>query len=464
MKEELSEYEIKRLERIKRNKAMLDSLFPDLSPKKQLQVKSKSSGEKKKERRRRNSAPYEKKPLLIRRNPARDARTSVSLCPEGAIISDPTEPGMLDDDYFDGVMGSKMKSGKLSKSLVLEEIVFDEEDDDDVTSYSESARQVAFHVSDKVYNKQLGTSCHQCRQKTLDLKTRCKNVNCRGVRGQFCGVCLLNRYGEDAVEAIEDKRWVCPPCRGCCNCSFCLPKRGKRPTGVLTPFIKARGFNNVKEYLASFDEDDMEDEDDVEFEQDEDKENIDPLSASNQTKIRITAHAPLAPRTAPLAPRTAPLYSVSTVSTVSEIRASTVSSVSTVSEIRASTERLDISSEEVSKMTPTVDREDCDGAVVTSDSSPGDIEAMIPLPNKKMVKQSPKHHNTVKRCLVVWETGRYTGGYQWLHPSKVTDLDYTKPQIGGIVQVKWGKSAKHSPATLMQVESLVKKIGMLSGA
>lgn len=25
------------------------------------------------------------------------------------------------------------------------------------------------------------------------------------MRGQFCGVCLLNRYGEDAVEAISDK-------------------------------------------------------------------------------------------------------------------------------------------------------------------------------------------------------------------------------------------------------------------
>ena len=50
----------------------LDSLFPDLSPKKQPKIKP--TGEKRKERRRRNSAPYEKRPLLIRRNPTRDAR------------------------------------------------------------------------------------------------------------------------------------------------------------------------------------------------------------------------------------------------------------------------------------------------------------------------------------------------------------------------------------------------------
>lgn len=36
------------------------------------------------------------------------------------------------------------------------EIVFDEdEEEDDITSYSEAARRVAFHVSDKVYNKHI---------------------------------------------------------------------------------------------------------------------------------------------------------------------------------------------------------------------------------------------------------------------------------------------------------------------
>ena len=29
-----------------------------------------------------------------------------------------------------------------------------------------------------------GTTCHQCRQKTIDLKTVCHNKNCCGTRGQ----------------------------------------------------------------------------------------------------------------------------------------------------------------------------------------------------------------------------------------------------------------------------------------
>ena len=29
-----------------------------------------------------------------------------------------------------------------------------------------------------------GTTCHQCRQKTIDQKTKCHNKNCAGVRGQ----------------------------------------------------------------------------------------------------------------------------------------------------------------------------------------------------------------------------------------------------------------------------------------
>jgi hypothetical protein len=42
------------------------------------------------------------------------------------------------------------------------------------------------------------------RQKTLDTKTMCRSGNCVGVRGQFCGPCLKNRYGESAEEALKD--------------------------------------------------------------------------------------------------------------------------------------------------------------------------------------------------------------------------------------------------------------------
>lgn len=52
------------------------------------------------------------------------------------------------------------------------------------------------NICKKLGNKKLsnnGTSCHQCQQKTMDQKTCCRNVNCVGTRGQFCGVCLKNR-------------------------------------------------------------------------------------------------------------------------------------------------------------------------------------------------------------------------------------------------------------------------------
>merc|ERR1712082_596273 len=43
-------------------------------------------------------------------------------------------------------------------------------------------------------SNKLGTTCHQCRQKTVDMKTICRSGECIGVRGQFCGRCLENRY------------------------------------------------------------------------------------------------------------------------------------------------------------------------------------------------------------------------------------------------------------------------------
>lgn len=49
-----------------------------------------------------------------------------------------------------------------------------------------------------------GSTCHQCRQKTIDTKTCCRSEACRGVQGQFCGPCLRNRYGEDVKKALLD--------------------------------------------------------------------------------------------------------------------------------------------------------------------------------------------------------------------------------------------------------------------
>jgi len=111
--------------------------------------------------------------------------------------------------------------------------------------------KVAERFGQKVYNQNIGTTCHQCRQKTVDTKTVCRSGNCQGVRGQFCGRCLEIRYGEDAKEALMDPNWKCPPCRGFCNCSICRNRNGKGATGILIQLAQAKGFDNVASYLVS---------------------------------------------------------------------------------------------------------------------------------------------------------------------------------------------------------------------
>ena len=65
-------------------------------------------------------------------------------------------------------------------------------------------KNVAQRSSGKTYCKIKGSSCHQCRQKTMDTKTVCRSGECIGVRGQFCGPCLRGRYGEDAATVLKD--------------------------------------------------------------------------------------------------------------------------------------------------------------------------------------------------------------------------------------------------------------------
>ncbi|XP_049824761.1 cell division cycle-associated protein 7-like [Aethina tumida] len=119
---------------------------------------------------------------------------------------------------------------------------------EDVTE--EMLANISTRVKDKTYSSD-GTSCHQCRQKTIDQKTCCRNPNCVGVQGQLCGVCIKNRYGEDAAVALLDPNWTCFVCRGICNCSFCRRKEGKVPTGILVPIAQRNGHSNVDSFLKS---------------------------------------------------------------------------------------------------------------------------------------------------------------------------------------------------------------------
>jgi len=116
---------------------------------------------------------------------------------------------------------------------------------------------VAVTVKDKMWSPE-GSTCHQCRQKTLDTKTICRAPTCTGIKGKFCGPCLRNRYGEGVKEALLNPNWVCPPCRGVCNCSFCRPKKGYLCTGVMVHEAKHFGYGSVRDYLESVEREDDE--------------------------------------------------------------------------------------------------------------------------------------------------------------------------------------------------------------
>ncbi|KAM1529397.1 hypothetical protein ACFX1Z_018611 [Malus domestica] len=99
----------------------------------------------------------------------------------------------------------------------------------------------------RIYDPVRGKTCHQCRQKTLGHHTQCNQ--CNRLQGQFCGDCLYMRYGEHVIEANQNPDWICPVCRGICNCSFCRTKKGWPPTGILYKKISQLGFKSVAHYL-----------------------------------------------------------------------------------------------------------------------------------------------------------------------------------------------------------------------
>ncbi|KAF6211113.1 hypothetical protein GE061_014227 [Apolygus lucorum] len=144
------------------------------------------------------------------------------------------------------------------------------------------------YTSQKVYS-QAGTTCHQCRQKTIDLKSRCYSPYCRGCRGMFCGYCLLQRYGEDVAVVLRDPTWKCPPCRKICNCSICRRSYGKEPTGQLFPSVTEKGYSNVLAYLSQIGDDKLE-ENDADDESDNNEENIPPAKKIKYSDELSTKH------------------------------------------------------------------------------------------------------------------------------------------------------------------------------
>ena len=117
-----------------------------------------------------------------------------------------------------------------------------------------------FSVGARVYDSELGVTCHWCRQKTVEAHVACTHPNCGGGRKapvNFCGMCLRNRHGEDVHEAAAGGAWTCPKCRGscgpgcdaCCNCGPCRKAKGLSPTHQIIGLARAAGFDNVHDYL-----------------------------------------------------------------------------------------------------------------------------------------------------------------------------------------------------------------------
>uniref|UniRef100_M4D5G8 Zinc-finger domain-containing protein n=2 Tax=Brassica campestris TaxID=3711 RepID=M4D5G8_BRACM len=100
----------------------------------------------------------------------------------------------------------------------------------------------------RIYDSVKGKTCHQCRQKTLGHRTQCSKCH-PSVTGQFCGDCLYMRYGEHVLETLENPDWICPGCRGICNCSLCRKRKGWLPTGNAYKKVRKLGYKSVAHYL-----------------------------------------------------------------------------------------------------------------------------------------------------------------------------------------------------------------------
>ncbi|NXH20321.1 CDA7L protein, partial [Bucco capensis] len=234
---------LKRAMNIKENKAMLAQLLAELNSIPELfPVKTPTSTPSKPKKIPRRT--FSEGQIARRMNPTRNARPPEKFALEKFTVSAAKFAEHLRSYRQQNLLKKRLmrkrrRSSKYSSHRPVEDIT--EEDLDNI----------AITVKDKIYDKVLGSTCHQCRQKTIDTKTICRNQGCGGVRGQFCGPCLRNRYGEDVKSALLDPAWICPPCRGVCNCSYCRRRDGRCATGMLIHLAKFYGYDNVKEYLES---------------------------------------------------------------------------------------------------------------------------------------------------------------------------------------------------------------------
>jgi len=251
LKGEMSAYEQIRADNIKEREAMLAALMADFTEYKQdIEIGPKPAGGPKPKKKKIDVNPSEcRRSTRVSKKPEdRDkfgSETWTTLSDGRTKLAE--EYSDYDSDDYEVYEAAKKKRSNFSKCIKdpNQGVLMPE----DITPTM--LNKVCDRFGEKVYNQTIGTSCHQCRQKTTDMKTVCRSGECVGVRGQFCGRCLLLRYGEDAREALMNPTWSCPPCRNFCNCSICRNRKGKGATGILIQLAQSKGFSNAADYLKA---------------------------------------------------------------------------------------------------------------------------------------------------------------------------------------------------------------------
>ena len=162
----------------------------------------------------------------------------------------------MTDEGGAGEGGREVKAAKAKKARRAKE----GGEEDEVGRKRRTTNPGVRVVSGRVYDSERGSTCHQCRQKTMDDKVQCTGEAAgagKGGRGgegrlctvRFCRTCLKNRYGEDVDAARQTGTWRCPVCRDVCNCSQHQKKRGLDPTGILALLARSAGASSVADLL-----------------------------------------------------------------------------------------------------------------------------------------------------------------------------------------------------------------------
>ncbi|XP_070566243.1 cell division cycle-associated 7-like protein isoform X2 [Ptychodera flava] len=220
------DYEKKREVNIKQNRAMLNELLAELKKIPGfLPVKGDSPKKLTKSKR---SFPYEM--VEKRRNPSRNARPNPVVSPPQTRSSSKRkreELGRENDPDF-SPKGKKffIKFGpSLFKSK--RKVKGDDDEDEEEWEFDEEKLDLPKRKQSRV---SVYKSADEITDADLDM--------------------VANTVADKEYDSVEN--WVCPPCRGVCNCSFCRKKSGRHATGILVHLARQSGYDNVMAYLNSF--------------------------------------------------------------------------------------------------------------------------------------------------------------------------------------------------------------------